>query len=85
LSNSADVNQWAQDVLANIQGLDVDQLSQQLQPVIDLASQYLTHLLIAGLSHFMCPLTVSLIYCQFAILVAQKHHKILLLQLHVQL
>jgi hypothetical protein len=45
-----DTHQWAQAVLMALHNLDPQQLSMELKPVLDLASEYLTHLLIAGLS-----------------------------------
>ena len=54
---SADADHWAQDVLMAVCDLDQEQLSlelaSELKPVLDLASEYLTHLLIAGLSSKM--------------------------------
>jgi hypothetical protein len=62
LSGEVDANQWAQDMLMAVRDLDQEQLSLELEPVLDLASEYLTHLLIAGLSSrmkFHLPLIVS--------------------------
>lgn len=50
---SADADHWAQDVLMAVRDLDQEQLSLELKPILDLASEYLTHLLIAGLSSKM--------------------------------
>ena len=47
-----DVHQWAQDAIGALRGLDQEQLSTMLKPVLDLASRYLTHLLIAGRSKY---------------------------------
>ena len=55
LSGEADPNvpQWAQDAIEALRGLTQQQLSVQLKPVVDLASEYLTHVLIAGWSYIM--------------------------------
>jgi hypothetical protein len=47
----ADAGQWAQAVLIALHGLTERQLPMELKPVLDLASEYLTHLLVAGLSY----------------------------------
>jgi hypothetical protein len=72
---NADVHQWAQDMLCAVRQLNQQQLSIELKPVLELASEYLTHLLIAGLSYIM-KFTYDLSYCvikQFAIRVAKRH------------
>ena len=46
-----DVHQWAQDVIEALRGLTQRQLS--MRPVVDLASEYLTHVLITGRSYIM--------------------------------
>jgi hypothetical protein len=53
LSGEADpnVHLWAQDAIEALRGLTQRQLS--MQPVVDLASEYLTHVLIAGWSYIM--------------------------------
>jgi hypothetical protein len=57
----ADANQWAQDVLMAVRDLDPQEVPMALKPVLALASEYLTHLLIAGLSCIM-KLTCHLLY-----------------------
>ena len=42
---SADADHWAQDVLMAVRDLDQEQLSLELKPVLDLASEY------SGLAH----------------------------------
>jgi hypothetical protein len=81
----ADADKWAQAVLEAVHNLNEQQLSMELKPVLDLASEYLTHLLIVGLSYIM-KLTFHLLYCviqQFAIWVAKGHHKSLYVPLWV--
>ena len=46
-----DVHQWAQDAIKALRGLTQRQLS--MRPVVDLASEYLTHVLITGRSYIM--------------------------------
>jgi hypothetical protein len=81
----ADADQWAQDVLMAVRDLDPQQLPVALKPVLDLASEYLTHLLIAGLSCIM-KLTCHLLYRvirQFEIRVAERHRKCLHVPLEI--
>jgi hypothetical protein len=47
----ADAHRWAQAVLMAVHDHDLQQLFIELKPVRDLASEYLTHLLIAGLTY----------------------------------
>ena len=42
------VHQWAQDVLKLLRPLSPRKISESLKPVLDLATEYLSHLLIAG-------------------------------------
>ena len=87
LSDGADPDprQWAQAVLRAVHNLTEQQLSTELKPVLDLASEYLTHLLIAGLSYKM-KLTCHLLYRalqQFVIRVAKRHRKSLYAPLRI--
>jgi hypothetical protein len=51
-AEEAEANQWAQSVVTALDGLTEHQISIELKPVLDLTSEYLNHLLIAGLSYF---------------------------------
>jgi hypothetical protein len=55
-------HQWAQSVVMALEGLTECQISMELKPVLNLTSEYLDHLIIAGLSSFYeydLPLIVS--------------------------
>jgi hypothetical protein len=48
----ADANLWAHSVVMALHGLTEHQISMELKPVLNLASDYLFHLILAGLSYF---------------------------------
>jgi hypothetical protein len=47
----ADANQWADSVVKALHSLTEDQISTELKPVLNLASDYLSHLILAGLCY----------------------------------
>jgi len=50
LRSESEPQQWAAQILALLRNFDEDVLKTELQPVLDLATEYLNHLLIASMS-----------------------------------
>ena len=60
-SESDEPQQWAEDILALFRNFDEDVLKTELQPVLDLAAEYLNHLLLASMSLHLFYLNLRLI------------------------
>lgn len=50
LRSESEPQQWVEEVLVLFRSFDEDVLKTELQPVLDLATEYLNHLLIASMS-----------------------------------
>ena len=53
LRSQSEPQQWAEEILALFRSFDEDVLKTALQPVLDLANEYLNHLLIASMSLYL--------------------------------